>query len=76
MSACALRRWGTACSPLQPPDTGQSKEMEKSLQTMIAERNKQDAMWSSQGVIEPSMQSVSTALQNPPQNPPQNQPNK
>ena len=45
MSACALRRWGTACSPSKPPDTGQSKEMEKSLQTMIAERNKQDTMW-------------------------------
>jgi hypothetical protein len=54
MSACALRRWGTACSSVRPPDTGQSKEMEKSLQIMIAERNKQDAIWSSQGVIEPS----------------------
>ena len=52
MSACALRRWGTACSPSKPPDTGQSKEMEKSLQTMIAERNKQDTMWLPQQTVE------------------------
>jgi hypothetical protein len=69
MSACALRRWGTACSPSKPPDTGQSKEMEKSLQSMIAERNKQDTMWLPQEKPVSEISKPSTAFgstQNPP----------
>ena len=46
MSACALRRWGSACSVQRPPDTPVAKEMEKSLQSMISERNKQDRLFS------------------------------
>ena len=45
MSACALRRWGSACSVQRPPDTPVAKEMEKSLQSMISERNKQDRLF-------------------------------
>ena len=64
MSACALRRWGTACSSVRPPDTGQSKEMEKSLQMMIAERNKQDTMWQQPSVSELSKPSFAPNVPN------------
>ena len=67
MSACALRRWGSPCLAQRPPDTPVAKEMEKSLQSMISERNKQDTMWLEVLPSNPSNPSnPSKSLINPP----------
>jgi thiamine biosynthesis lipoprotein ApbE len=43
---CQCNRWGTGtCAPSQSKET-QSKEMNVKLQQMLAERDRQDSMWS------------------------------
>lgn len=48
MSACTRCRWGTGTTHEKMPDTAASKEIQKRLSDVMAERAKQDAMWCSQ----------------------------
>lgn len=47
MSACTRCRWGTGTTHEKMPDTAASKEIQKRLSDVMAERAKQDAMWCS-----------------------------
>ncbi len=48
MSACTRCRWGTGTTHEKMPDTAASKEIQKRLSDVMAERAKQDSMWCSQ----------------------------
>lgn len=43
--ACTQCRWGTGTTSDRVPDTDASKEMKARLAAVMAERNKQDCMW-------------------------------
>ena len=45
MSACALRRFGSATPYTRPVDTPTAKELNDKLAQMRSERAKQDSMW-------------------------------
>jgi hypothetical protein len=45
MSACALRRFGSATPYTRPVDTPAAKELNDKLAQMRSERAKQDSMW-------------------------------
>lgn len=45
MSACALRRFGSATPYTRPIDTPAAKELNDKLAQMRSERAKQDSMW-------------------------------
>lgn len=45
MSACTRCRWGTGTTQEKIPDTAASKELQKRLSDVLAERAKQDCMW-------------------------------
>jgi hypothetical protein len=43
--ACTQCRWGTGTTTDRIPDTDASKEIKARLAAVMAERNKQDCMW-------------------------------
>lgn len=64
MSACTRCRWGTGTTHEKIPDTAASKELQKRLSDVLAERAKQDCMWTMQAPEDekaPSTQITTTA---------------
>lgn len=43
--ACTQNKWGTGTTADRVPDTDASKEMKARLAAVMAERNRQDSMW-------------------------------
>ena len=60
MSACTRCRWGTGTTHEKIPDTAASKELQKRLSDVLAERAKQDCMWTTALVEEEKQQIVQT----------------
>ena len=60
--ACTQCRWGTGTTTDRVPDTDASKEMKARLAAVMAERNKQDCMWSS---VEPETKLEAKPVEKP-----------
>lgn len=58
MSACTRCRWGTGTTHEKIPDTAASKELQKRLSDVMAERAKQDCMWTTPAAPEEEKQQI------------------
>ena len=62
MSACAIKQWGRGTPCVKESNTAAAKEMADKLAQMKAEREKQDAAWTTEDTQLPTVRGATSTV--------------